>query len=83
MRHKNAFGILVPVDSPVKSLADLKGKSVSVTVVGSSSDVKLLRYIRQQGMDLKRISRSPGREPRSCLRSRGAKYLRPSCLFQH
>jgi NitT/TauT family transport system substrate-binding protein len=51
IQHKSPFGIVVPVDSPVKSLADLKGKTIGVTAVGSSSDVQLRGYIFQQGMD--------------------------------
>lgn len=51
IQHKSPFGIVVPVDSPVKSLADLKGKTIGVTAVGSSSDVQLRGYIRQLGMD--------------------------------
>ncbi len=51
IQHKSPFAIVVPVDSPVKSLADLKGKTIGVTAVGSSSDVQLRGYMRQQGMD--------------------------------
>jgi sulfonate transport system substrate-binding protein len=51
IQHKSPFGIVVPLDSPVKTLADLKGKTIGVTAVGSSSDVQLRSYIRQQGMD--------------------------------
>jgi ABC-type nitrate/sulfonate/bicarbonate transport system substrate-binding protein len=51
IQHKSPFAIVVPVDSPAKTLADLKGKTIGVTAVGSSSDVQLRGYIRQQGMD--------------------------------
>jgi NitT/TauT family transport system substrate-binding protein len=51
IQHKSPFAIVVPVDSPVKSLADLKGKTIGVTAVGSSSDVQLRGYMRQLGMD--------------------------------
>ena len=51
IQHKSPFAIVVPVDSPVKSLADLKGKTIGVTAVGSSSNVQLRGYMRQQGMD--------------------------------
>lgn len=51
IQHKSPFAIVVPADSPVKSLADLKGKTIGVTAVGSSSDVQLRSYIRQQNMD--------------------------------
>ena len=51
IQHKSPFAIVVPIDSPVKTLADLKGKTIGVTAVGSSSDVQLRGYMRQQGMD--------------------------------
>lgn len=51
IQHKSPFAIVVPADSPAKTLADLKGKTIGVTAVGSSSDVQLRGYIRQQGMD--------------------------------
>jgi len=51
IQHKSPFAIVVPADGPVKTLADLKGKTIGVTAVGSSSDVQLRGYIRQQGMD--------------------------------
>lgn len=51
IQHKSPFAIVVPIDSPAKSLADLKGKTIGVTAVGSSSDVQLRSYIRQQNLD--------------------------------
>jgi ABC-type nitrate/sulfonate/bicarbonate transport system substrate-binding protein len=51
IQHKSPFAIVVPVGSPAKTLAGLKGKTIGVTAVGSSSDVQLRSYIRQQGMD--------------------------------
>ena len=51
IQHKSPFAIVVPMDGPAKTLADLKGKTIGVTAVGSSSDVQLRGYIRQQGMD--------------------------------
>lgn len=51
IQHKSPFAIVVPADGPAKTLADLKGKTIGVTAVGSSSDVQLRGYIRQQGMD--------------------------------
>jgi NitT/TauT family transport system substrate-binding protein len=51
IQNKSPFAIVLPVDSPAKSLGDLKGKTFGVTAVGSSSDVQLRSYIRQQGMD--------------------------------
>jgi sulfonate transport system substrate-binding protein len=51
IQHKSPFAIVVPLDSPIKTLADLKGKTIGVTAVGSSSDVQLRSYIRQQGLD--------------------------------
>ena len=51
IQHKSPFGIVVPVESPVKTLADLKSKTIGVTAVGSSSDVQLRGYMRLQGLD--------------------------------
>ncbi|WP_167471131.1 ABC transporter substrate-binding protein [Cupriavidus lacunae] len=43
-------GIVVPADSPVQSLAELKGKTISVPF-GSTAHGMLLRAIRRQGWD--------------------------------
>ncbi|MFL6677801.1 MAG: ABC transporter substrate-binding protein [Burkholderiaceae bacterium] len=46
-------GIVVPVDSPVQSLADLKGKQISVPFASTSHGM-LLRAIKAQGWDPER-----------------------------
>ena len=55
-------GIVVPSDSPVRSLADLKGKTISVPF-GSTAHGMLLRAIQAQGWDPEKdvnlISQSP------------------------
>lgn len=43
-------GIVVPADSPVQSLAELKGKTISVPF-GSTAHGMLLRAIKRQGWD--------------------------------
>ncbi|BDB28227.1 hypothetical protein Tamer19_50310 [Cupriavidus sp. TA19] len=43
-------GIVVPADSPIQSLAELKGKTISVPF-GSTAHGMLLRAIRRQGWD--------------------------------
>jgi NitT/TauT family transport system substrate-binding protein len=43
-------GIVVPIDSPVHSLADLKGKTISVPFA-STAHAMLLRAIKAQGWD--------------------------------
>ena len=55
-------GLVVPLDSPAHSIADLKGKQISVPV-GSAAHAMLLRAIRDQGWDPERdvtiVSQSP------------------------
>ena len=46
-------GIVVPVDSPVQSLADLKGKEISVPFASTSHGM-LLRAVKAQGWDPER-----------------------------
>lgn len=46
----------VPAASPIRSIADLKGKSIGYSVTGSSSHAGLLEFIRQNGLDVKPIS---------------------------
>jgi NitT/TauT family transport system substrate-binding protein len=43
------IGILVPADSPIKTLADLKGKKIGVTTSGSLTDWMLRELNRSQG----------------------------------
>lgn len=42
------IGILVPVDSPIKTLADLKGKKIGITTPGSLTDWMLRELNRSQ-----------------------------------
>jgi len=55
-------GLVVPVDSPVNSLAELKGKSVSVPF-GSTAHGMLLRALKANGIDPEKdinlVSQSP------------------------
>jgi ABC-type nitrate/sulfonate/bicarbonate transport system substrate-binding protein len=43
------LALLVPVNSPIKTLADLKGKRIGVTTVGSLTDWLVRELSRQQG----------------------------------
>jgi NitT/TauT family transport system substrate-binding protein len=43
------IGILVPTDSPIKTLADLKGKKIGITTPGSLTDWMLRELNRSQG----------------------------------
>ena len=60
--HGAGNGIVVPVDSPVQSLRDLKGKTISVPF-GSAAHAMLLRAIRDLGWDPERdvqiVSQAP------------------------
>ncbi len=46
----------VPANSPIKSIADMNGKTVGYTVTGSSSHAGLLELIRQNNLDVKPVS---------------------------
>ncbi len=46
----------VPASSPVKSIADMAGKTVGFSVTGSSSHAGLLEFARQNNLDVKAIS---------------------------
>jgi NitT/TauT family transport system substrate-binding protein len=46
----------VPVNSPIKTIADVNGKTVGFSVTGSSSHAGLLEFARQNGLDVKAIS---------------------------
>ena len=46
----------VPANSPLKSIADMNGKTVGYTVTGSSSHAGLLELIRQNNLDVKPVS---------------------------
>ncbi len=59
------FGILVPYDSPVKSLAELKGKTVGIATIGSITEWVALELARVEGwgpdgIKLTAIGSSPG-----------------------
>src|SRR5260221_9644394 len=51
----------VPANSPLKSIADMNGKTVGYTVTGSSSHAGLLEPIPQNNLDVKPAS--PGHIP--------------------
>jgi NitT/TauT family transport system substrate-binding protein len=46
----------VPVNSPIKTIAEINGKTVGFSVTGSSSHAGLLEFARQNGLDVKAIS---------------------------
>ena len=47
----NIYGIAVPVDSTVKSIADLKGKKIGVTSMASAGVIVARALAKQAGMD--------------------------------
>ncbi|HEX3760815.1 MAG TPA: ABC transporter substrate-binding protein [Kofleriaceae bacterium] len=47
----NIYGIAVPADSPVKSMADLKGKRIGVTSMASGGVVVARALVKQAGLD--------------------------------
>jgi len=47
----NIYGIAVPADSPVKSMADLKGKRIGVTSMASAGVIVARALARQAGLD--------------------------------
>jgi NitT/TauT family transport system substrate-binding protein len=46
----------VPVASPIRTVADMNGRTVGFSVTGSSSHAGLLEFIRQNNLDVKAIS---------------------------
>jgi NitT/TauT family transport system substrate-binding protein len=46
----------VPVNSPIKTIADMNGKTAGFSVTGSSSHAGLLEFVRQNNLDVKAIS---------------------------
>ncbi|HWN53378.1 MAG TPA: ABC transporter substrate-binding protein [Xanthobacteraceae bacterium] len=46
----------VPANSPLKTIADINGKTVGFSVTGSSSHAGLLEFVRQNNLDVKAIS---------------------------
>jgi ABC-type nitrate/sulfonate/bicarbonate transport system substrate-binding protein len=52
------FSLVVPQDSPIKTLGDLRGKAIGITGPGALSELTLLWGLRKAGMDpTKDISR--------------------------
>jgi NitT/TauT family transport system substrate-binding protein len=47
----NVYGIAVPADSPVKSMADLKGKRIGVTSMASAGVIVARALAKQAGLD--------------------------------
>jgi NitT/TauT family transport system substrate-binding protein len=47
----NIYGIAVPADSPIKSVADLKGKSIGVTSMASGGVIIARSLVKMAGMD--------------------------------
>jgi NitT/TauT family transport system substrate-binding protein len=50
----------VPAASPIKTIADINGKSVGYSVTGSSSHAGLLEFARQNHLDIKAIGAGTG-----------------------
>jgi ABC-type nitrate/sulfonate/bicarbonate transport system substrate-binding protein len=46
----------VPPNSPIKTIADINGKTVGYSVTGSSSHAGLLEFVRQNMLDIKAVS---------------------------
>jgi NitT/TauT family transport system substrate-binding protein len=49
--HKNIFGLAVPADSPIHSIADLKGKTVGVTSMASAGVLIARAIAATNGLD--------------------------------
>ncbi len=47
----NIYGIAVPADSPINSVADLKGKKIGVTSMASAGVIVARALVKQFGMD--------------------------------
>jgi NitT/TauT family transport system substrate-binding protein len=47
----NIYGIAVPVDSPIKTVADLRGKKIGVTSMASAGVIIARALVKQAGMD--------------------------------
>jgi NitT/TauT family transport system substrate-binding protein len=46
----------VPANSPLKSIADMNGKTIGFSVTGSSSHAGLLEFVRQNNLEVKPVS---------------------------
>lgn len=49
--YRNIWSISVPSDSPIKAIADLRGKKVGVTALGSAGTTYGKAYIRSGGLN--------------------------------
>ena len=49
--HKNIFGLAVPADSPIRSIADLKGKTIGVTSMASTGVLIARAIAATNGLD--------------------------------
>lgn len=49
--QSNIYGLAVPVDSPIKSFADLKGKSIGVTTMGSGGVIVARALVANAGLN--------------------------------
>ena len=47
----NIYGLAVPVDSPIKTMADLKGKKIGVIGMASASAIIVRALAKEEGMD--------------------------------
>ena len=47
----NIYGVAVPVDSPIKTMADLKGKKIGVIGMASASAIIVRALAKEEGMD--------------------------------
>jgi NitT/TauT family transport system substrate-binding protein len=47
----NIYGVAVPVDSPIKTIADLKGKRIGVTSMASGGVIVVRALLSQEGLD--------------------------------
>ena len=47
----NVYGLAVPADSPIQSVADLKGKKIGVTSMASAGVIIARALVKQAGMD--------------------------------
>ncbi|HVA12162.1 MAG TPA: ABC transporter substrate-binding protein, partial [Stellaceae bacterium] len=59
MGNRPTLGIVVPYDSPAKTVDDLKGKHVGVTTVGSLTEWLMHRLMQQKGWGPKDITLVP------------------------
>jgi NitT/TauT family transport system substrate-binding protein len=49
--QSNIYGLAVPADSPIHSFADLRGKSIGVTTMGSAGVIVARAMVADAGMD--------------------------------